>query len=104
MKKSDKIFPPLGHALATLAYVALVATAMTQGERLAGEIEKSILAPIGFLLLLVSSAAITGFLVFGRPVMLYLDGKKKESVKFLASTIIFLFLITLIVFTTLILK
>ena len=39
-----------------------------------------IIIPIAMLLLFVSSAAITGFLVFGKPIMLYIDGKKKEAV------------------------
>jgi hypothetical protein len=54
------------------------------------------------LLLFVTSAAITGFLVFGKPVMLYIDGKKREAVSLLGYTIGILFLITLVVFIFLI--
>ncbi len=54
------------------------------------------------LLLFVTSAAITGFLVFGKPAMLYIDGKKKEAISLLGYTIGMLFLITLIVFIFLI--
>ena len=61
-----------------------------------------IIIPISMLLLFVSSAAITGFLVFGKPVMLYIDGKKREAVSLLGYTLGILFLITLISFIFLI--
>ena len=61
-----------------------------------------IIIPIAMLLLFVSSAAITGFLVFGKPVMLYIDGKKKEAVSLLGYTLGILFLITLVAFIFLI--
>jgi len=52
------------------------------------------LAPIAFLLLFVLSAGLTSFLVFGKPVLLYLDGKKKESISLLMYTFVFLFAFT----------
>jgi hypothetical protein len=61
-----------------------------------------IIIPIAMLLLFVCSAAITGFLVFGKPVMLYIDGKKTEAISLLGYTIGILFLITLIAFILLI--
>jgi len=39
---------------------------------------RNITGPIAFLLLFVVSAAITGFLVLGQPVMLYVDNKKQD--------------------------
>jgi hypothetical protein len=45
------------------------------------------LAPIAMLLLFVFSAALTGFLVFGQPAILYLDGKKKEALTLLGYTL-----------------
>lgn len=64
--------------------------------------EDIIIIPIAMLLLFVSSAAITGFLVFGKPVMLYLDGKKKEAVALLGYTLGILVLMTLLSFIFLI--
>ena len=61
-----------------------------------------IIIPIALLLLFVSSAAITGFLIFGKPVMLYIDGKKREAISLLGYTLGILFLITLISFIFLI--
>ena len=62
----------------------------------------NIIIPIAMLLLFVCSAAITGFLVFGKPIMLYIDGKKKEAVLLLGYTLGILVLITLIAFVFLI--
>lgn len=54
----------------------------------------SFLVPITLLLLFVFSAALTNFLIFGKPVGLYVDGKKKETLSLLTYTLIFFFAIT----------
>lgn len=41
---------------------------------------ESAVGPIVFLLLLVVSVATMGMLIFGKPLMLYIDGKKREAV------------------------
>ena len=55
-----------------------------------------------FLLLFVLSAAVMGILILGKPVLLYLDNKKKESVALLLYTIgwlvVILFITILFVF------
>lgn len=89
-------------AIGTFAYVVLVALFMSYLQGFAPE-EDTILSAVPFLLLFVCSAAITGFLVFGKPVMLYLDGKKKESVLLLGYTLGVLFVITLVSFAFVIL-
>ena len=66
------------------------------------KLEDTIIIPMAMLLLFVCSAAITGFLVFGKPVMLYIDGKKKEAIFLLGYTLGILVLITLIFFIFLI--
>ncbi|MCL4417394.1 MAG: hypothetical protein M1365_11970 [Actinobacteria bacterium] len=63
--------------------------------------EDIMLIPVAMLLLFVSSAAITGFLVFGKPVMLYIDGKKREAVMLLGYTLCILVLITIFAFISL---
>lgn len=47
------------------------------------------------LLLFVLSAAVTGFLVLGRPALMFMDGKKKQAGMFLGATLIWLVLFLL---------
>lgn len=74
------------NALGTGVYVAVIVTAMLKGEKMFGQIN-SMFAPIIFLLLFVTSAAITGGLVLGKPVLMYLDGAKREAVRLFLYTI-----------------
>lgn len=73
-------------ALAVL-YVALVAMVMRNAEKLLGQIDESVLAPIVFLLLLVVSVATMSLLIFGKPLMLYMDGKKRDAVTMVICTV-----------------
>lgn len=78
------------HALGTVAYIAAVATVMFNAERIFGPDSgdgDTVLAPISFLLLFVTSAAVTGWLVAGTPLRWYLDGKKQEAVQLLGYTV-----------------
>ncbi|MDD5023266.1 MAG: hypothetical protein PHU63_03800 [Candidatus ainarchaeum sp.] len=88
-------------SIGTVAYVILVASFMFSLQGLSPK-EDTIFVIASMLLLLVCSAAITGFLVFGKPIMLYMDGKKKEAVSLLGYTIGMLFIITLMIFFLLI--
>ncbi|PIN87995.1 hypothetical protein COV12_00855 [Candidatus Woesearchaeota archaeon CG10_big_fil_rev_8_21_14_0_10_32_24] len=88
-------------AIGTTAYIILVVSFIFSLQVLAPK-EDIVIIPIAMLLLFVTSAAITGFLVFGKPVMLYIDGKKKEAVSLLGYTLGILFLITIIFFIFLI--
>jgi uncharacterized membrane protein YbhN (UPF0104 family) len=45
----------------------------------------SFLAPVFMLLLFVISAATTGYLILGKPLMLFLDNQKKEAIGLLFS-------------------
>ena len=56
------------------------------------------LAPAAMLLLFVFSAGVTSSLVFGRPVLWYVEGKKQEALSLLFYTLGFLFVITVILF------
>ncbi len=88
-------------AVGTAIYIILVVSFIFSLQIFASK-EDNIIIPIAMLLLFVCSAAITGFLVLGKPVMLYIDGKKKEAVSLLAYTLGILFLITVISFIFLI--
>jgi hypothetical protein len=50
------------------------------------------LGPIVMLTLFVVSAAVTSSLVFMRPIILFLDKKRKEALIFLSATILWLIL------------
>lgn len=92
------------HALGTALYVALVSSFLFYVPRMfAANTEDTVLIPIAMLLLFVVSASITGSLVLGRPILWYLDGKKKEAVSLLMTTLVFLFVITLFAFLGLVL-
>jgi len=103
MKNSKLILIGLLNAFGVAVYVAIVSFIMQNGQRIFGKMD-NFLGPIAFLLLFVLSAAITGALILGRPVILYFEGSKKEAVKLFICTIGWLFLITLIVFMALILR
>jgi len=87
------------NALGTVAYIALVATFFANANSLFGDkAEGTVLIPMAMLLLFVVSASITGSLVLGRPILWYLDGKKKDAVALLMATIGCLFIFMLIAF------
>lgn len=86
------------NALGTAAYVLLVGSFLSFGSKFFANTPDTFFTPVAMLLLLVLSAAVTGYLVFGKPVSWYLDGKKKEALSLLYRTFIALFLLTFIAF------
>jgi hypothetical protein len=91
----------LVNSILTAVYVGIIASFLFYAKDLFGQGEDIVLAPIMMLLLFVTSAAITGFLVFGRPILWYLDGRKKEALSLLAYTIGILAIITICIATIL---
>lgn len=91
------------HALGVAAYVAIVAFMMQNGEKVFGTM-KTLLGPMAFLMIFVLSAAVTGSLVLGRSVLMYLENKKKEAVAlfFIITGWIFVFIIAAFLIQTLI--
>lgn len=86
----------LFNSVATALYVILVGSFMYySGEHKLGQ-SQTVLIPIFILMLLVFSAALTGSLMVGKPVLWYLEGKKKEAIALLAYTLGIFFLITLV--------
>jgi len=86
MKKTI-IWGSLVNALGTFVYIALVAWFFFNGERWFGNKPDNFFMPVLMLLLLVVSATITGLLVLGRPLQLYLDNHKKDGVTMLLFTL-----------------
>ena len=91
------------NAVGTALYVAAVAWFMTSVSQSVGP-SKSILVPMAILLLFVFSAALTGTLVLGMPVLWYLDGKKKDAISLFLTTIGMLFIIMIFTFLILALR
>jgi hypothetical protein len=106
MEKRNILKYSIINAFGTALYVIAIASFMNfLGKYFTDNTgNNTVLIPISMLMLFVFSAAFTGSLVFGRPVMWYLDGKKREALFlliytlgiFMALTVIaFMFLITL---------
>lgn len=95
--KKNLILLSLFNAIGVAVYIFLVSLVIQNGEKIFGKMDSS-WGPIVFLLLFILSAAITGFLVVGRPILFYIDGKKAEAVSLFLYTIGFLFVITAVVF------
>jgi hypothetical protein len=87
MKTSQMVQRAFMNALGTGVYITLVSLFLSNGERWFGGKEDTFAMPLFMMLLLVISASVTGFLVLGKPVMMYHEGDKKEAVKLLFSTI-----------------
>lgn len=84
-------------AAATTGYISLVASFFFTAHDLLGWVkEPSISIPIFMLSLFVFSAAMTGSLVVGQPLLWYIDGRRREAVILFVSTLIFFFLFTII--------
>lgn len=96
MKKSEYILKSLINALGVFVYVFIVALLLSHIEH-AFDDKPSFLVPIFMLLLFIVSASITGLLVLGRPIHLYLSGLKREAFVLLFVTLAWLILFALAV-------
>ncbi|MFA5052486.1 MAG: hypothetical protein WC565_00270 [Parcubacteria group bacterium] len=83
------------------AYIVAVSFVMFNSSKFFGGFENTIFVPILMLCLLVFSVALMGALIFGRPVMWYIDGKKKEAVSLLLCTLGVFFLFIIVIFVVL---
>jgi hypothetical protein len=87
----------LGHAILVLLYTSGVAWILFNGQRLFGKVT-SFWGPLAVLMLFVVSATIVGTLVLGRPILLYLGGKRNEALRFFGWTVGWLAALTLVLF------
>ena len=91
------------NSLGTAAYIVLVVSLIfSLGNKFSGG-DETIFIPIAMLMLLVFSVAFVGSLIFGRPIIWYLNGKKKDTVLLIAYTLGIFLAITLVAFLLLIL-
>src|SRR3989338_3500975 len=75
------------NAVAAFAYVAAVGLFMSSLDGFDDAPQFQVVVPIAMLLLLVLSASVMGMLIFGAPITLYIDGKKREAMTLLGWTI-----------------
>ena len=87
MQKDSVAVQALGRAAATFGYVGFVVLLISASENFFGDKEESLLMPVFALLLFIISATVTGLLVLGKPIALYISGAKKEAFTFLFATI-----------------
>ncbi|MBI4117845.1 MAG: hypothetical protein HY453_02085 [Parcubacteria group bacterium] len=83
------------HALLTLLYIFIVVNIFENGQEVFPNFSDRFK---GFfmLTLFVLSAAVTGSLVMGKPILMYLEGQKSESIKMFSATVGWLALVMLI--------
>lgn len=86
------------NAIGTAAYITVIALFLSNTSKLLGGEKETYIIPIAMLLLFVTSASITGALVLGRPLLWYLDGKKKEAVRLFIQTVVVLLALVVFIF------
>ena len=101
MKKTNLIIRGLLHSFGVLLYIIVLTIFFSQANSWLGQTDHKILSPLLAMLLFVFSALLTGGLVLGKPIMLYIDGQKKEALKLLLFTGGGLLIFTVITFFTL---
>ena len=70
----------ISSGLIAVAYIIAVAGFMSVAQFIFGHSANQFLNITVFLMLFVFSAAFMAIALFGRPVMMYIDGQKKEAV------------------------
>lgn len=89
---------PIYNALAASAYISIIASILYYAPKAAGKIDDSVFAPIAFISLFTLSAAVMGYLFLGKPIQLYLSGKKKDAVNLFLKTVAVFAGITILIF------
>ena len=87
------------NSLGVGAYIVLVALFMNNAEKIFGKTD-TVFTSVAFLLLLSMSALIVGGLLVGKPIFLYIDGKKKDAVLMLVASACWLLLFLVIALIT----
>jgi hypothetical protein len=88
---------PLLNAIAASGYIALVVTLMNFISTTQKNKPDTFLAPILFLSLLTLSVTTMAFLFFYQPLQLFIEGKKKQAIKFFVQTVTFFAGITVVI-------
>ncbi|GIK84154.1 MAG: hypothetical protein BroJett025_07760 [Patescibacteria group bacterium] len=75
------------NALSASAYIVVVASVMNFISETQGNKPDTVFAPIIFLSLLTLSVAVMAYLFFYQPLLLLVNGKKKESLDLFVQTV-----------------
>jgi len=78
---------PIINAFSALAYIILVVAVMTFVTQPLKNKPDTFLAPITALSVFTLSAAVMAYLFFYQPLLLFIDGKKKEAVSLFVRTV-----------------
>ena len=87
MNRKKLINLGMASGLVAVAYISLIATIMSFGQAVFGAIMNPAFGIMIFLMIFVFSAAVMFMSLLGRPIMLYMDGHKKEALFLLAWTL-----------------
>ena len=102
MKKNDYILKSFMSAGGVFIYVSAVAWLGFNSQTIFGnDNDIGFLMPVFVLLLFVISASVTGLLVLGKPIHLYLSGLKKEAFTLLFVTLGWLIVFLLVIMVAL---
>lgn len=83
-------------ALGVIVYIAIFAFVISHAQQWFGNTPDSWVNPVLFLTTFIVSACITGSLVLLKPLLLYLDGQKKDAVQLFGLTVACLALFALL--------
>lgn len=86
------------HSFGVFVYIFLVVSFMNQASTWFGEDDREIITPIAMIMLFLFSALVTGSLVLAKPILLYIDGFKKEALRLFFFTGLGLFVLMIIIF------
>ena len=78
---------PYLNAICAGLYIVFVVLLITYGPVLVRDKPDTILAPMAILSLLVCSVAFMAYAFFFRPVVMYMEGQKREAVEFFTRTL-----------------
>lgn len=88
---------PYLNALFAVLYIVFIVTLITYGPVLVRQKPDNILAPIAILSLLVLSAAFMGYIFFFQPILMYVEGQKREAVQLFTKTLLIFAIITAVI-------
>ena len=78
---------PYFNALVAGLYIVFIVLLISYGPALVRDKPDTIFAPMAMLSLLVCSVAFMGYAFFFQPVLLYLEGQKREAVELFTKTL-----------------
>ena len=86
------------NAVLSVLYISLIGSFLFYTPKIFdSEKPDTVFAPILMLSLLVLSVAVMGILIFGKPLLWYMDNRRHDAVSLLAYTLGIFFVITLII-------